>query len=120
MTKFFKSFYYAFEGIKTGSDQRNFKIHILIALLVLVFGLVLSLSIVEWLAIIISISIVIAAELFNSSVESICDLLNAKLKLEYHDTWDPRNLAAGAVLITAIGAAFVGLLVFIPKIFALL
>lgn len=120
LTKFFKGFYYAAHGLTTGLSQRNLKIHFLITLLVVLFGLVLKLSIIEWLMIIICIVTVISAELFNTAVEEICNLLKVKFKLDYFDTQNPRDLAAAAVLMVALGAALIGLIIFVPKIGLLL
>ena len=117
---FFKSFYYAFHGFSTGLSQRNLKIHLFVAFLVVFFGSILALSPIEWLIIVLCISMVISAELFNTAVEEICNLLNAKLKLDYYDTWNPRNLAAAAVLIVSAAAALIGLVIFVPKIILLI
>ena len=116
MNKFSKSFYYAFEGFKAVYPQRNFKIHLIIAASVILAGLFFGLSAIEWILIFMMIGVVISAEVFNTAIEEICNLITKKLKLDYYDTWDPRNLAAGGVLFVAITAAIVGLIIFIPKI----
>lgn len=120
VNKFFKSFYYAFHGLKAGLSQRNFKIHLFIAFLVVFFGSILALSPTEWLIIILCIVVVISAELLNSAAEEICNLLKVKLKLDYLDTQNPRDLAAAAVLVIAIGVAIIGLAIFVPKIILLI
>lgn len=114
----FASFGFAFRGIwKVFLKERNIKIHAAIALLVILAGFYLNISPTEWLIIIITISMVIAAEIFNSSLEAFCDLMKARLNLDYYETYWVRNFSAAAVLVLAIGAAIIGLIIFLPKIF---
>lgn len=115
-----KSFGYAFNGWRTALKERNFKIHLLIAACVISASIFFQISSVEWLIVFILIAAVIAAELFNTAIEDICDLITAKLKLQYSDTTAARDLAAGAVLIIASVAALVGLIIFAPKVLILL
>lgn len=113
-----RSFVYAFKGIfYMMRTQHNFWIQMVIGILTIVLGFVLKISLMEWCLVILSIGMVLGAETFNSAVEALTDLV--------HPDHDPKaglvkDLAAGAVLITAIVAAAVGLMIFIPKIIALL
>lgn len=112
--KVFNSFKYAFQGIVTGiKKEKNMKIHILIMIIVIIFGIVLNISQLEWNICIVLFSIVIAGELFNTAIETVVDMItterNEKAKIA-------KDVSAGAVLILAIGAAFVGFIIFIPKI----
>ena len=115
---------FATKGIKhVFVTERNLKIHIVIAVLVALAAIFFSLSVFETIIIIFAISIVIFAEIVNTSIETIVDLIcidvlkdkldeseyNAKAKLS-------KDIAAGAVLITAVMSAIVGILVFLPKI----
>lgn len=118
-SKFIKSFYYASQGIKTGWQQRNFKVHVLASVLVFFLGLFLQISQTEWIIIFILLAMMFSAELFNTAIEEVCNLLKLKLKLDYYDTWHPRNLAAAAVFVVALTAAVIGLLIFVPKIIGL-
>lgn len=121
MNKLLKSFTYAVDGIFYAlSTQRNMKIHTVALTLVVIFGIYFNLSSTEWLAIIISSGIVISLEIINTAIENICDLLKEKLNLEFHHTTHARDLAAGAVLISAVSALLVGLVIFIPKFFAII
>jgi undecaprenol kinase len=120
LKKFFKGFDYAIEGIKTGAKERNFKFHICAALVVVSASIFFNISAIEWAIVIFLIAAVMSVELLNSSIESICNILAEKLKLDYYDTWDPRNLAAGAVLIVASAAFIIGLIIFLPKVLYLL
>ena len=113
--RFTNSFKYAIQGI-TGifRTEQNAWIHLLAAIAVVILGFIYKISHGEWIAISIVIGLVFAAELFNTAIE----ILVNKISPEH----DPKmgmvkDLAAGAVLITAIVALIAGLIIFIPKIF---
>ncbi|MGH8224677.1 MAG: diacylglycerol kinase [Gammaproteobacteria bacterium] len=102
-------------GILVGSSA-NARIHLLATLIVVGLGLWLRLGRSEWLWIAGAIGIVWTAEAFNSALETLADRISAER--------DPligraKDLAAGAVLAAAIVAAVIGLLIFIPRLFAL-
>lgn len=116
--KLIKSFKYAFEGLTTAFKQeKNMKIHVLIAVLVLILGFVLKISKIDWIICTFAIVMVITAELFNTAIETIVDMItmqkNEKAKIA-------KDVSAGAALITAIGAAIVGIIIFSPKIMELI
>ena len=118
--KFLHSFVYALNGISYAlSTQRNMKVHAVALTLLSIFGCYFHLSRNEWLLSLLAAALVIAAELFNTAVENICDLLKDKLKLDFTDTTHARDLSAGAVLIAALSAFIIGLSIFIPKFTAL-
>ncbi|KKR58206.1 MAG: putative Diacylglycerol kinase [Candidatus Curtissbacteria bacterium GW2011_GWA1_40_47] len=109
------SFGYAIEGLVYSFQKGlHFRIHILAFALVSVLGFIFSISLLEWLAVILISSAVIAAEALNTAIEETCNLLHPdlhpKAKLAKH-------CAAGGVLILSIAAVIIGLLIFIPKIF---
>lgn len=113
-----QSFRYAFRGvgfmIKT---QHNFWVHFAITFLVIAAGLFFHISLNDWMLVILAIGMVLSAETFNSAIEQLTDLV--------HPDTHPiagrvKDIAAGAVLLAAIAAAFVGLLIFVPKIMAIL
>jgi diacylglycerol kinase (ATP) len=112
------SFKYAFTGIKKLLvAQHNSRIHLTIAILVIIAGFIFHISSTEWLLVLFAIGLVFASELFNSAIESVVDLISA----EYHkNAEDAKDFAAGAVLIAAITSAIIGLLIFIPKLLTLL
>lgn len=112
--KLVNSFKYAIEGfISSFKTERNMKIHVLAMIIVIALGMFLKLNLIEWCIIIIAIATVISAELFNTAIETVVDMIspgkNEKAKLV-------KDIAAAAVLILAIGAAIVGAIIFIPKI----
>lgn len=112
--KLINSFKYAIEGfISSFKTERNMKIHILAMILVIVAGIYLELTVMEWCIIAFAIALVIGAELFNTAIETIVDMVspekNPKAKLA-------KDISAAAVLAFAIGAAIIGAIIFIPKI----
>jgi undecaprenol kinase len=114
-----KSFSFAFKGIfRALKRERNIKIHISLASLAVLLGIILNINAFEWIIIILLISLVIAAEIFNSAIEAISDLLRFKLDLAYLETYWIRNFAAGAVIMLALGAFIIGMIIFLPKIFS--
>lgn len=112
--KVINSFKYAIEGfVSSFKTERNMKIHILAMVLVIALGLFFELNKNEWCIIITAIVIVISAELFNTAIETVVDMIspekNPQAKLA-------KDIAASAVLVLAIGTVIIGLIIFIPKI----
>ncbi len=117
IAKFFKGFVYAFRGLFVAvRNERNLKFHIFAAVCVVIAGILLQISVYEWIACALCIGLVIAAEMINTAVETLCDVVepskNDKIGMI-------KDVSAGAVLVCAIAAAAVGLIIFIPKIIAL-
>ena len=111
--KIINSFKYAIEGfVSSFKTERNMKIHIAVAALVVIAGWILGLSITEWCICLGLFGLVMALELVNTAVEAVVDLVTE----ERHPLAKiAKDTAAGAVLIAAIMAAIVGLLIFVPK-----
>lgn len=112
--KLANSFKYAFQGlISSFKTERNMKIHILIMVLVIIAGIILKISAMDWIICTILFGIVISSELFNTAIETIVDMItpfrDPKAKLA-------KDISAGAVLVLAISSIIVGLIIFIPKI----
>lgn len=113
-----RSFGYAFKGIRLlFAREHNAWIHIVVAVCVVAGGFWLRVSAGEWAVLVFAIGIVLAAEGFNSAIECLADRLHPERD---HKIGEVKDIAAGAVLITAVAAAVVGLIVFIPKIISLL
>lgn len=107
-----KSFKHAFNGIKIlFIQEQNFKIHVIATVLVLFFAIILDVSLLNWILLLFSIVIVVVSEIFNSSIEKLCDLYSIE---ENKNIKKIKDISAAAVLIASIIAAIVGLLVFIP------
>lgn len=114
-TKLTFSFKYAFEGIITTiKEERNMFIHFLIAIIVVITGVYVRLSLNEWLICLLLFALVFSLELINTAIENTVDLVttkkNKKAKLA-------KDAAAGAVLIAAIFASIIGIIIFLPKFF---
>jgi len=96
------------------------KIHLSFVLAVVSLSILFRISAIEWLIVLTMFSLVITTEMVNTSIEELSDLLNEKLKLDFHHTTVPRDLAAAAVIVSATTSAIVGLIIFLPKIILLL
>ncbi len=116
MRKRILSFKYAFIGIwAVASSEINFQIHIAAAIIAVSLGFYLDISKNEWCCVLLCFAIVMAAEAFNSAIEKLVDFISP----EFHPKAGKiKDIAAGAVLITAIIAAAVGCIVFLAKIIA--
>ncbi len=109
-----RSFGHAFRGLANCfRTQANARLHALATVLVVGCGFALKLVAWEWCAITISIASVWAAECFNTALEGMVDLVSPERRPLAGRI---KDLAAGAVLAAAIGAAVVGAIVFLPKL----
>lgn len=87
------------------------KLHTLSAVIVVVLGFYFTITRTEWVLLILAMGMVISAEIMNTAVEKLTDLVTK----EYHPlAGKAKDLAAGAVLVAAIAAAVIGLLVLGP------
>lgn len=113
-----KSFRYAIQGIKSlFRHEHNAWIHLSAAALVIIVGTELDISAIEWCIIALCIAGVTMAEAFNTAIEAIAD----KVSPGYHPLIGrAKDVAAGGVLLMAIGAAVCGLIIFLPKIISLI
>ncbi|MBR3725886.1 MAG: diacylglycerol kinase family protein [Bacteroidales bacterium] len=107
-----KSFGYAFAGIKVMlREEHNARIHVVAAVVAVALGLLFGITPGEWTAVVIVIAMVFAAEAVNSAIERTADFVKAERDDRKRDI---KDLAAGAVLLCAIGAAVVGIIIFLP------
>lgn len=115
--KLINSFKYAFTGIGSAfKTERNMKIHITIALLVIIMGIVFKINAIEWIVCISFFAMVIGGELFNTALEITVDLAMPKINEKAKRA---KDISAGAVLVFAIASVIVGFIIFIPKILLL-
>lgn len=115
LRSFLKSFPLAFSGIlQVVKKERNIKFHLLAMIIVVILGLILAITKIEWLVIVLIIGLVLAAETFNSAIEEICNFLKKENHLEYQETKLIRDVSAGAVLILAIASVIIGIIIFLP------
>ena len=112
--KFTNGFHYAFTGLGLAWRKGlNFKFQILCALIALSFGCFFNLSGIEFLILLLVITLVLTAETFNTALEEVCD--------KFHPMHDPhiariKDLSAAAVLVTSLGAAIIGAIIFMPHL----
>jgi len=104
----------AFRGLKTGiRGQVSFFVHFFFALAVIGAGLILGVNHVDWCILFLCITVVLAAEMFNTALELLAQAVS--------DQIDPRigsalDVGSAAVLIAAFGASIVGLIVFLHRV----
>lgn len=104
------TFAFAVQGIiHAFKAERNMKIHTAIAALVFLLGGLLELTPTRWLFLALAVTLVISAELINTAVEAVVDLVSPD---EHPLARIAKDTAAGAVLVTALFAVVVGILVF--------
>ncbi|MEY8700461.1 diacylglycerol kinase [Streptococcus ferus] len=110
---------FAVTGIVTAfKEERNMKKHAVSAVLAVFAGLIFQVSVTEWLFLLLSIFLVISFEILNSAIENVVDLAS-----NYHFSMLAKNakdMAAGAVLVISGFAALTGIIIFVPKIWALI
>jgi len=123
MKKFFSiqrlvsSFGYAVKGIwHVFTTQANMQIHMLAIVVTTVAGLYFNLTKGEWIVQTLAITIVIAAELFNTAIEQMMDLLHPERDIKAGLI---KDVSAGAVLVTAIGAVVVAAFIYWGRIVSL-
>ena len=108
------SFRYAFAGLWWAlTTQRNMRIHVALGAAAFVLGLLLRLSTVELALVALTTTVVLAAEMLNTVVEAAVDLASPA----HHPLAKvAKDVSAGAVLATSLGASAVGLLVYLPHL----
>jgi diacylglycerol kinase (ATP) len=113
----FQSFRFAFRGIRTMLESEvNARIHALATVVVLAAGFTFDIDRYEWLAVILAITTVWMAEAFNTAFEALCDVTSE----EFHPMVErAKDVSAGAVLLSSVGASVVAILVFGSRLLAL-
>jgi len=110
-----ESFINAFRGIYTAiKEERNLKIHLFIALSVLVLASFFQVNRIELVILLSMIIIVIALELMNTAIERVLDIIHPERNIKVGKI---KDIAAGSVLMAAIIAAIVGLIILMPYIY---
>jgi diacylglycerol kinase len=113
-----KSINHAFRGFCYAvKSERNLRIELIIAFIVIVAGVVFGLGLVEWILVCGSIFLVVVCELFNTAIEVLCDIINGK-----HDAriGIAKDVAAASVLLSCVISCIIGILVFGHRILSLL
>jgi len=118
MKAFINRVRYALQGwVSFFRREANGQIQLFIAVMVIVAGFALKVSVTEWMILLSCMGVVISLEMLNSAIEKICDHVNLQI---HPNIKIIKDIAAGAVLWSAVIAAIIGLLIFIPRIISLL
>lgn len=108
------SFKHAFDGfVYAVRTQPNFRFHLLATFAVILMGLYFSISTIEWLILIFTINTVLVAEMVNTSVEAMVDLITLERRA---DAKTAKDVSAAMVLVSATLSVIVGIFIFLPKI----
>lgn len=115
---FWRALRFAMEGIVyMVRTQRNARIHLVILFLVIVAGILLKVTLLEWGLIVVVSGLVLSLEAVNSGIEALVDMVQP----DHHPLAKAaKDAAAGAVLLAAIAAVGVGLIVFGPRVWTLI
>ncbi|MGM9904338.1 MAG: diacylglycerol kinase family protein [Enterococcus sp.] len=115
---FLMSVEFAVQGVKTVFDEeRNMKKHVALGILALIMGVVFRLERNEWLWLLLAVFLVWIVEIMNTVFENVVDMFT---DFHFHPIGKKiKDMAAGAVLLTACFAVIVGMILFIPKIYQL-
>jgi len=109
-----KSFHFAFNGLyRFFSNQHNAIIHAVATLAVIMLSAAIHLPPQKWLFIVFAIGLVWMAELFNTAIEQLCDMVCP----QQHPTIKfIKDVSAAAVLVTALVAMITACIIFIPAL----
>ncbi len=108
------SFRNAFSGLWWAlTTQPNFRVHILLTIVALILGWYLSISPVEWAIIVFTIVLGLSAEMINTALEAMTDLITTEWRKEAKIA---KDVSAGMMLTVAGGAVLVALIIFGPKL----
>jgi diacylglycerol kinase (ATP) len=109
-----KSFVYAFEGVMYFiKHEAQALIHLIAIVAVIGAGYWFNITLTEWIAVVFAIGIVISAEMLNTAIEKLTDMVSPQINEQAKIV---KDLAAGAVLIASLTAFIIGLIIFLPKI----
>lgn len=111
---YFNSFGNAINGLRLiVRYERNFRVFLLVAFVVIILGFLLKISYTDWIAINLVISMVLISEAINSAVEALCDTVSDeyRMKIKY-----VKDVTAGAVLVSSMVSFITGIIIFTPYI----
>ena len=118
MNRFFASFKYALEGLgHIIKNHPNFKFHLLAALTVLITSIVLKVSATEFIILLFGITFVLIAEMINTAIEEITNLVTTEHKKEAKIA---KDVGAASVLLASALAIIMGIIIFLPHLLRLI
>ena len=118
LIRFFKSFKYSIEGLKYAYKyEQSMLIHVIATICVLLANIFFQVSGIEWLITLLAICMVLSAELINSAIEAVVDLVT----LEEHPLAKiAKDCSSAATFVLACMAALIGIVVYVPYIMGVL
>jgi len=112
-----KSFHYAHRGLeRVIKEEQNFALELSIAIVIIILAILSKFKAVEWAVLVLTISLVLLTEIFNSAVERVSDLLKPRLDIYVKEI---KDIMAGAVFLAASTAVVVGVFLFGPRVIKL-
>ena len=112
-----KSFHYAHRGLeRVIKEEQNFALELSIAIVIIILAILSKFKAVEWAVLVLTISLVLLTEIFNSAVERVSDLLKPRLDIYVKEI---KDIMAGAVFLVASTAVVVGIFLFGPRVIKL-
>ena len=104
------SFQYALQGLKAAfTGEKNFRIHCMAIIPVIILGVAFRLSAIKWALLALTVGFVLVCELFNTVAETLVDMITQEYSQMAKKV---KDLAAGAVLVSAITAVLTGIFIF--------
>lgn len=108
------SFQHAFDGfLHVIREHPNFRFHLLATVCVALLGVYLRINAIEWLILVFTVNMVLVAEMINTAIESMVDLITLEHR---QDAKIAKDVSAAMVLVSAVFAVVVGIFIFLPKI----
>ncbi len=117
LAKFIRSFGYAFEGLRLSvMVDQNVRFHLVVGVLVFISALLLKVPTAEILFVVFAIFFVIICEMLNTAIEEMTNLIK---KEHSEEARVAKDIAAAAVLLSALFALIVGIVVLVPRLLLL-
>ncbi len=109
-----KSFGFAFKGLKSALNERNFRLHVFSACSIIALGFYCKITASEWLVVLICIGLVMSMELMNTAIEKIVDIVSPQFN---EKAGKIKDIAAAAVLIVSIVSLIIAFIIFLPYLY---
>lgn len=98
-------------------EERNFRLQLMIAVVAVILGVLLRFPVWKWGTLLLTIALVLTAEMINSALESLVDLVQPQ---KHPLAGQAKDIAAGAVLIASIISVIIGVLLYGPPLYQLI
>jgi diacylglycerol kinase len=116
--QFLRSLSYAAHGVRrVWHEEQNFRIQSAVAALVFIMMFAFGLGVAEKAILTLAVVMVLVLELLNSAIERVVDMLKPRL---HHYVEEIKDVTAAMVLVGSIGAALIGLMIFLPHLLSLM